>query len=187
MIPMILYIIVMRLSWQKKLRVNYLQSIFFKVKIFHLLPSGHFEFGEFFDNRPLVSVDVTTYRRRGAVKQLFLRAQVMLGKLSRHHGQVLALQRRLAAASGLVLEELEHAKARSAKFYAEITGFESSCDGYSIVSMPGDGSIIMKMITRLVGDKKANYYNVHDTATKLNDAAEAAMIHNAAIMLERYK
>ena len=45
----------------------------------------------------------------------------------------------------------------------------------------------MKMITRLVGDKKANYYNVHDTATKLNDAAEAAMIHNAAIMLERYK
>lgn len=158
-----------------------------RVKIFHLLPSGHFEFGEFFDNRPLVSVDVTTYRRRGAVKQLFLHAQVMLGKLSRHHGQVLALQRRLAAASVLVLEELEHAKARSAKFYAEIKGFESSCDGYSIVSMPEDGSIIMKMIKRLVGDKKANYYNAHDTATKLNDAAEAAMIHNAAIMLERYK
>ena len=82
------------------------------------------------------------------------------------------------AASVLVLEELEHARARGAKIYAEITGFESSCDGYSIVSMPEDGSIITKMMKRLVGDKKVDYYNAHGTATKLNDAAEAAMIHN---------
>lgn len=89
--------------------------------------------------------------------------------------------------SVLVLEELEHVKARGAKFYAEITGFESSCNGYSIISTPEDGSIIMKMIKRLVGDKKVNYYNAHGTATKFNDAAEAAIIHNAAIMRERYK
>lgn len=79
-------------------------------------------------------------------------------------------------ASILVLEELEHAKKRGADIYAEITGFESSSDGYSIVSMYEDGHIIASMLRKLIGDKKVDYYNAHGTATKLNDEVEAHVI-----------
>lgn len=80
------------------------------------------------------------------------------------------------AACVLVLEELEHALERNAKIYAEITGFESSSDGYSIVSMHEDGRIIKKMLRKLIGDKKIDYYNSHGTATALNDNVEANVI-----------
>ena len=80
------------------------------------------------------------------------------------------------AASVLVLEELEHALKRNARIYAEITGFQSSCDGYSIVAMREDGKVITQMIRDLIQDKHVDYYNAHGTATKLNDMTEALML-----------
>ncbi len=76
----------------------------------------------------------------------------------------------------VVVEELEHALKRGARIYAEITGFESSSDGYSIVSMIEDGAVIKDMLRRLIGDKKVDYYNAHATGTVLNDKVEAEVI-----------
>lgn len=78
----------------------------------------------------------------------------------------------------LVVEELEHALAREAEIYAEITGFESSSDAYSIISMYPDGHVIEAMLRRLIGDKKIDYYNAHGTATLLNDAVERTVLKN---------
>lgn len=77
----------------------------------------------------------------------------------------------------VVVEELEHALSRGAEIYAEITGFESSSDGYSVVSMYEDGHIIKKMLKKLIGDKKVDYYNAHGTGTVLNDSVEACVIN----------
>ncbi len=78
----------------------------------------------------------------------------------------------------LVLEELEHALKRNARIYAEITGFEQNCDGYSIIAMPENGEYISAMLKKLVGNKKVDYYNAHGTGTKLNDMAEANAVRN---------
>lgn len=59
---------------------------------------------------------------------------------------------------------------------AEITGFESSSDGYNIVSMYEDGRIIKQMLRKLIGNKKIDYYNAHGTGTLLNDKVEAGAI-----------
>lgn len=80
------------------------------------------------------------------------------------------------SAAVLVVEELEHALKRGAEIYAEITGFESSSDGYSVVSMHEDGRIIKQMLRKLIGDKKIDYYNAHATGTRLNDEVEAGVI-----------
>ena len=79
-------------------------------------------------------------------------------------------------ASILVVEELEHAVKRNAEILAEITGFESSSDGYNIVSMYEDGRIIKQMLRKLIGNKKIDYYNAHGTGTLLNDKVEAGVI-----------
>ena len=77
-------------------------------------------------------------------------------------------------ASGIILlEELDHAMKRNAHIYAEVTGFESSSDACSIVSMQEDGRYIENMLRRLIGDKKIDYYNAHGTGTLLNDSIEA--------------
>ena len=78
----------------------------------------------------------------------------------------------------LVVEELEHALARGAEIYAEITGFESSSDAYSILSMHKDGHVIEAMLKKLIGDKKVDYYNSHGTATLLNDEVERTVLKN---------
>lgn len=76
----------------------------------------------------------------------------------------------------IILEELEHALKRNARIYAEITGYESSSDGYSIVSIREDGSVIKDMLTKLIGDKHVDYYNAHATGTVLNDTVEGKVI-----------
>ena len=78
----------------------------------------------------------------------------------------------------LVIEELDHALSRGARIYAEITGFEANCDGYSILSMPENGQNIEMMLRKLVGDKKVDYYNSHGTGTKLNDMVESNVLRN---------
>lgn len=81
----------------------------------------------------------------------------------------------------LVLEELEHAKARGAKIYAELAGYGASADAYHITSPKPDGSGCAKAMLRAIKDAgieptDIDYYNAHGTSTHLNDATETAML-----------
>jgi len=84
----------------------------------------------------------------------------------------------------LVLEELEHAKARGAKIYAEVAGYGSSSDGYHLTAPNPDGRCGAKAMTMALKDANMKpedivYYNAHGTSTHLNDAGETKMLHTA--------
>ncbi len=84
----------------------------------------------------------------------------------------------------LILEELEHAKARGAKIYCELAGFGMSCDAYHITapSETGDGAaraIKMAMQTAGVTPEDISYINAHGTSTQLNDIMETQAIRGA--------
>lgn len=79
-------------------------------------------------------------------------------------------------ACGLILETYESAKERGADIYAEITGYESCCDGYHIVQMPKEPKESIKMMQKLVGKDDIDYYNAHGTGTVVNDQNEALLI-----------
>ena len=81
----------------------------------------------------------------------------------------------------LVLEELEHAKARGAKIYAELAGFGTSSDAYHITAPLEDGSggaMAMRLAFEDAGMKpeEIQYYNAHGTSTVANDVAETRML-----------
>lgn len=81
----------------------------------------------------------------------------------------------------LVLEELESAKARGAKIYAEVAGYGSSTDAYHITAPIPDGSGAVLALKKAFEDAKMNcneiqYYNAHGTSTFANDSAESAML-----------
>ena len=81
----------------------------------------------------------------------------------------------------LVLEELEHAKARGAHIYAELAGYGPSADAYHITSPRPDGSTCAKALLRAMDDagvspSDIDYYNAHGTSTRLNDSTETAML-----------
>ncbi|MBQ0051935.1 MAG: beta-ketoacyl-ACP synthase II [Treponema sp.] len=81
----------------------------------------------------------------------------------------------------LMLEELEHAKKRGAKIYAEIAGFGTSCDAYHITSPLKDGSgaaLAVKDALEDAGMKPEDiqYYNAHGTSTHANDVGETNML-----------
>jgi 3-oxoacyl-[acyl-carrier-protein] synthase-1 len=72
----------------------------------------------------------------------------------------------------LVLEELEHAKARGAKIYAEVAGYGATSDGHDMVAPSGEGAMrCMKMALETV-KVPIDYINPHATATPVGDAAE---------------
>ena len=81
----------------------------------------------------------------------------------------------------LVLEELEHAKKRNAKIYAEIVGYGSSCDAYHITSPMETGEGAAKAMTFALEDAKlsgndVDYVNAHGTSTHHNDLFETKAI-----------
>src|SRR5476651_1979815 len=76
----------------------------------------------------------------------------------------------------LVLEELEHAKARGAKIYGEIVGYGATSDGYDMVAPSGEGAErCMKMAMATV-DTKIDYINPHATSTPAGDPPEIEAI-----------
>jgi 3-oxoacyl-[acyl-carrier-protein] synthase-1 len=81
-----------------------------------------------------------------------------------------------AGAGVLVLEELEHAKARGAKIYAEIVGYGASSDGVDMVAPSGEGAArCMRMAIANV-NSKIDYINPHATSTPVGDLKEMEAI-----------
>jgi len=83
----------------------------------------------------------------------------------------------------IVLEELEHAKARGAKIYAELVGYGANSDGYDMVAPSGVGGqrcmkIAMEEANRIGGPKHVDYINTHGTSTPVGDLAELGAIKN---------
>ena len=79
----------------------------------------------------------------------------------------------------LILEELEHAKARGAKIYAEIIGFGESCDAHHVTAPNTEGqkrSIHTALDEARLSPTDIQYINAHGTGTQLNDQVETATI-----------
>jgi 3-oxoacyl-[acyl-carrier-protein] synthase-1 len=76
----------------------------------------------------------------------------------------------------LVLEELEHAKARGAKIYAEVVGYGATSDGYDMVAPSGEGAIrcMRQALSTVKGD--VDYINTHGTSTPVGDSKEIGAI-----------
>jgi 3-oxoacyl-[acyl-carrier-protein] synthase-1 len=75
----------------------------------------------------------------------------------------------------LVLEELEHAKARGARIYGEIVGYGATSDGFDMVSPSGEGAVrCMRMALATVG--QVDYINPHATSTQIGDLKEIEAI-----------
>ncbi|TQS71720.1 beta-ketoacyl-ACP synthase I [Rhodobacteraceae bacterium] len=74
----------------------------------------------------------------------------------------------------LVLEELEHAKARGAKIYAEVTGYAATSDGYDMVAPSGEGGerSMRLALETLPEGRKITYINAHGTSTPVGDVRE---------------
>ncbi len=76
----------------------------------------------------------------------------------------------------LVLEELEHAKARGAKIYAELVGYGATSDGFDMVQPSGEGAVrCMKQALETV-DTPIDYINPHGTSTPIGDVREVEAI-----------
>ncbi|PHQ70746.1 MAG: beta-ketoacyl-[acyl-carrier-protein] synthase I [Paracoccus sp.] len=78
----------------------------------------------------------------------------------------------------VVLEELEHAKARGAKIYAEVTGYGATSDGYDMVAPSGEGGerSMRLAIDTLPEGRKVSYINAHGTSTPVGDIGEIRAI-----------
>ncbi|ULJ71427.1 beta-ketoacyl-ACP synthase I [Rhizobium gallicum] len=76
----------------------------------------------------------------------------------------------------LVLEELERAKARGAKIYAEIVGYGATSDGYDMVAPSGEGAVrcMRQALSTVKGD--IDYINTHGTSTPVGDSKEIGAI-----------
>ncbi|HNP63930.1 MAG TPA: beta-ketoacyl-ACP synthase I [Woeseiaceae bacterium] len=78
-----------------------------------------------------------------------------------------------AGGSGMVVvEELEHAKARGARIYAELVGFGATSDGSDMVAPSGEGAIRCMDLARSTVDGDIDYINTHGTSTPAGDSKE---------------
>jgi 3-oxoacyl-[acyl-carrier-protein] synthase I len=76
----------------------------------------------------------------------------------------------------LVLEELEHARARGAKIYAELVGYGATSDGYDMVQPSGEGAVRCMQMAMKDLDVPINYINAHGTSTPVGDTRELEAI-----------
>jgi len=76
----------------------------------------------------------------------------------------------------VVLEELEHAKARGAKIYGEIVGYGATSDGYDMVQPSGEGAARCMRQALSTVDGKIDYINAHGTSTPIGDVKELQAI-----------
>jgi 3-oxoacyl-[acyl-carrier-protein] synthase-1 len=80
-------------------------------------------------------------------------------------------------AGAVVLEELEHAKARGAKIYGELVGYGATSDGFDMVLPSGEGAArCMRMAMQNLDGAKIGYINPHATSTPLGDVREIEAI-----------
>ncbi|MEJ2362030.1 MAG: beta-ketoacyl-ACP synthase I [Gammaproteobacteria bacterium] len=76
----------------------------------------------------------------------------------------------------LVLEELEHARARGAKIYAELVGYGATSDGYDMVQPSGEGAVRCMQQAMATSEHKVDYINAHGTSTPVGDIKELEAI-----------
>jgi 3-oxoacyl-[acyl-carrier-protein] synthase-1 len=77
----------------------------------------------------------------------------------------------------LVLEELEHARARGAKIYGELIGYGATSDGDDMVAPSGEGAVrCMQLALHGLGNSKVDYINAHGTSTVAGDVTELRAI-----------
>jgi len=72
----------------------------------------------------------------------------------------------------LVLEELEHARARGASIYAELVGYGATSDGYDMVAPSGEGAVRCMQQALATVDGPVDYINAHGTSTPAGDITE---------------
>lgn len=86
----------------------------------------------------------------------------------------------IAGGAGIVvLEEYEHAVARGATIYAEVTGYGANSDGYDMVAPSGEGAErCMKIALEMAGNPKIDYLNPHGTSTPVGDSKEMGAVRN---------
>ncbi|MDW4498689.1 beta-ketoacyl-ACP synthase I [Sulfitobacter sp. D35] len=88
----------------------------------------------------------------------------------------------------VVLEELERAKARGARIYAEVTGFAATSDGHDMVAPSGEGGerAMSLALEQLSPDRKVGYINAHGTSTPVGDVGEIEAVRRAFGKLDQY-
>ncbi len=79
----------------------------------------------------------------------------------------------------LVIEELEHAKARGAKIYAELVGYGATSDGYDMVQPSGEGAVRCMQLAMATVDSPVDYINAHGTSTPVGDIRELEAVKEA--------
>ena len=79
----------------------------------------------------------------------------------------------------VVVEELNHAIARGAKIYAEVTGYGATSDGYDMVAPSGEGAErSMRLALASLNGREVNYINAHGTSTPAGDVTEIQAVRN---------
>jgi 3-oxoacyl-[acyl-carrier-protein] synthase I len=110
-----------------------------------------------------------------------------MGALSSHYNDRPAVASRaydvnrdgfvIAGGAGVVvLEELEHARARGARIYGEIVGYGATSDGFDMVAPSGEGAIRCMRMALATVDGKIDYINPHATSTQIGDLREIEAI-----------
>ena len=79
----------------------------------------------------------------------------------------------------LVLEEMEFAKSRGAKIYAELTGYGATSDGYDMVAPSGEGATRCMNLALKTSKNNVDYINAHGTSTPVGDITELKAIERA--------
>jgi 3-oxoacyl-[acyl-carrier-protein] synthase-1 len=83
----------------------------------------------------------------------------------------------IASGAGMVVvEEYEHALARGAKIYAELTGYGATSDGFDMVAPSGEGAVRCMQLACSTVDTPIDYINTHGTSTPVGDSRELAAI-----------